>query len=288
MTERGISAARRLLREPLLHFAGLGLALAIAHAWLAPPPARQITLSDDVLQGLRRDHQRRAGALPSPEEEAGLVRRFVDDEVLYREALALGLDRGDVIVRRRLVQKMRFLLDRQLPAAEPDAAQLEAFRRRYRERYVRPAGVAIRHVFVSRERYGDGVARAAVELAVALRNGAAPAGLGDPFIRGAVLSLRPQAALAAIFGPGFAAAVMALPVGEWSPPLESRYGMHLVRVDERREAADPPLAEVRAALERDWRAERAAAEDAAALARLRAQYDVEVVPRSAAAAWAAE
>ena len=112
---------RRWLKEPLLHFAVLGAALVGLHRWVAPPSlGRQIVLSAPLIHGLRQDHLRRNGALPTASEEAALVQRYIDNEVLYREALALGLDRGDIIVRRRLVQKMEFLTEGLEPLPRAD------------------------------------------------------------------------------------------------------------------------------------------------------------------------
>src|SRR4051812_42950996 len=111
--------ARRLLAEPMLHFLAIGALLFMLHARLHPPGGERIVVSSAFLDALRQDHARRTGHPPTADEERGLVERHVDEEVLYREALALGLDRGDVIVRRRLIQKMEFVIRDAAPAAEP-------------------------------------------------------------------------------------------------------------------------------------------------------------------------
>src|SRR5262249_43151012 len=144
---------RRFLAEPMLHFLGLGVVLFALHARLQPRD--RIVISSAFVEALRQDHARRTGKPPTPEEERGLVERYVDEEVLDREALALGLDRGDVIVRRRLVQKMEFVTRDAAPAGEPTDADLQRLLDAHPERYGGPGVMSFRHVFLARDRRGD-------------------------------------------------------------------------------------------------------------------------------------
>jgi peptidyl-prolyl cis-trans isomerase C len=265
------------LREPLVHFVLLGVVVFAVHRWVAPPPrGNRIVVSEAILRGLRQEHLRQNGALPSPEEEAALIQRFVDNEILYREAIAQGLDRGDLIVRRRLVQKMEFVLDGEDPIAAPTDAELQAYLQAHAERYAVAARVALTQVFVSTDQHGADAERIAAELRAQLAGGADPSALGDPFLRGREFPQRTEREVAGIFGAPFAAQVMTLPIGEWSGPLRSSYGLHVVRVSERRTGRQPALREVRAAVLRDWEEERRAAVNAHALARLRQRYVVSV------------
>jgi len=266
----------RWMKEPLLHFIVLGAALVAMQRWLAPPLPRQIVLSEPVIRGLRQDYLRRNGALPTPEEEAALLQHFIDDEVQYREALALGLDRGDIIVRRRLVQKMEFLTEDVEPIPEPTDTQLRGYLDAHAERYAQRERVALTHVFISTDRHGNESPALARALRDALTNGADPSRLGDPFLRGRDIALSTEQELAAIFGPGFAARVIALPSGVWSEPLPSSYGLHLVRVSSRTAGRRPDLSEVRTAVRRDWREEQRSVANRAAIERLRRQYDIHI------------
>jgi peptidyl-prolyl cis-trans isomerase C len=250
----------RLRNEPLVHFTVLGLALFGLYRWVAPRPRERIVLSSAFVAGLREDARARNGRLPTPSEEKQLIDRFVEEEMLYREALSLGLDRGDVIVRRRLVQKME-LLSRRTPA-EPDEAELARYLQQHRDRYDLPARVTLHHVF-----YGD--AAATVDSAATLGNDWEKQ--GRAFLAGNRFSRRSQKELAGIFGESAAAQLMSLPVGRWSP-LRSRYGAHLVYVDERLPAE---AAAVDARVRNDWLEERRAHPDPEALASLRAHYTVE-------------
>jgi hypothetical protein len=265
-----------MLREPLVAVALLGAALFVLYQAVAPPEVSQeIVVTADVLAGLRQDFRRRTGREPSAADERGLVDRYVADEAMVREAIAMGLDRGDIVIRRRLLQKMEFVLENSDPVPDATRAELEAYFRAHVDRYTTPARVSFTHVFVS----GDTAAKApalAGELRTRLVAGADPATLGDPFLRGRDFRLHSEADLTNVFGPAFAKAVMALGSGEWSEPIRSTYGLHVVRIGERRTAGEPDLASVRARVEQDRREEIRAEKDTAARERLLAQYTVTV------------
>jgi parvulin-like peptidyl-prolyl cis-trans isomerase-like protein len=259
-----------------VHVLVLGVLVFTIHRAVAPPRASQeIVVSASALDGMREDFRRRTGHLPSPSEEQAMVDAYVGDEILVREGLSLGLDRGDIIVRRRLIQKMEFLLESSEPVPPPTDAELAAYLAAHADRYGSPARVSFTHVFVATSRGGDGAARSAV-LKAELDGGADPGTLGDPFLRGRDFRVQSQAELAGIFGAAFAAEVARLPEGAWSAPIRSSFGWHVIRVSEKRAATAPTLAAVRERVERDWRAERRATLDAEARARLRARYVVRV------------
>ncbi len=267
----------RCLREPLVHFAVLGLAVFGVQQWVAPPPpTKQIVVSAAMRRGLRHEYLRRHGRLPTPAEERTLVARYVDNEIMVREALVLGLDRGDVIVRRRLVQKMEFLNQGLEPPPEPTAGELQAYLDAHAVRYTPAARVSLEHVFVNAKGDATGAAAVAADLQRRLAAGEDPAHLGDPFLRGREFRAQTEEELGGIFGPEFARAVMALPAGAWAGPIASSFGQHVVRVTEHRGGHRPSLDEVRREVRRDWRDEQAKATAKDALARLRARYDVRI------------
>jgi len=231
------------LKEPLLHFVVLGAALFALHRWVAPPPlGRQVILSEPVIHGLRQDFLRRNGALPTADEATALIQRYIDNEVLYREALALGLDRGDIIVRRRLVQKMEFLTEGTDPLPPPTNAELQAYLDAHAEHYVVDDRVTLTHVFVRSDRHGAAAAQLADRWRDQLLAGADPSTLGDPFLRGRDFTAMTERDLAGICGAAFAAQAMRLPVGSWSAPIPSSYGLHLVRVSAHTAGHHPALA----------------------------------------------
>ena len=271
------SRVRSWLREPALHFVVIGLGLFGLHAAVARRAApTRIVVSASFIEGLGREQAARNGRPPTADEERGLIDRFIDDEVLYREAIALGLDRGDLIVRRRLVQKMEFVARGASPEREPATAELQAFLDAHAERYGAKAAASFRHVFLSRDRHGDAVHADAVRALAALRAGAEPGGVGDPFLQGASWKARTEPEVAVIFGDAFAKAVLGLAPGAWSEPIESSYGEHLVRVESRAPAGAPALSEVLARVREDWLSARREEDDLAAHRRLRARYVIDV------------
>jgi len=265
---------RRWLREPLLHFAILGVAVFALHRWVASPAPNRIVVSTSVINGLRQEHLRRNGVPPTAEEEEAAIQRFVDGEVLYREARAMGLDRDDLIVRRRLMQKMELLTEDTEASAEPTDAQLQAYLDAYGARYTVPDQVSFVQVFVAADRHPADLDAMAAHLREQVVAGGEPTQLGEPFLRGHEFTRQSEREIAGTFGSPFASQVMALPTGSWSEPIRSSFGLHLVRVDEHLAARAPSLTDVRGAVRRDWLEEQRVAANRTAIERLRKRYEV--------------
>ncbi len=270
---------RRWLREPLLHFVLLGVGLFALHRAVAPPtPTSRIVVTTAVQRGFQQEHLRRQGRLPTAEETQALVERYVDTEVMLREALTLGLDRGDIIVRRRLVQKMEFLNQGSEPLPPPGDDELQAFLTAHAGRYQLASRLSLEHVYVSNQAHPSDAAVVAAELLERIAAGEDPARLGEPFLRGRAFKAQSEGELAGIFGPELARRVFALRADEWSGPIASSFGQHLVRVSERTGGRAATVAEVRRELLRDWEEEQRVRAGRAALEQLRARYDVQIDP----------
>jgi hypothetical protein len=269
------------LGEPLLHFFVLGAVIFAVYAWLGGPDpgSRRIRVERGAQQSLAAAFERAWRRPPTPAELAGLVDDHVREEILVREARALGLEQGDAIVRRRLRQKVELLAAGFGAPGEASEADLADFLRRHPERYRIEPRVSFRHVFLSRERRGAAVEADAARLLAALAAGRAdPAASGDPLLLPSELRDAPLSDVARQLGDGFAARVAALAPGGWSGPIESAYGLHLVRLAARSEGREPALAEVRDAVLRDWQAAQAEAAREAYYQALRAGYEVVVEP----------
>lgn len=284
----GTTQRVRWWKDPLVHFLVLGLGVFAVHRWLAPPAAgTDIMLPAPVVRGLEQDYLRRTGTEPSPQDAAGIIDQYVRSEILYREALAQGLDRGDIIVRRRLIQKMQFLLENLDPVPEPTDPELQAYLDAHADRYTVPERVSLTHVFVSTERHPADGAAYARQVRDRLRDGEDPSTLGDPFLHGATFALRTADDLARLFGDELVTQLPTCALGEWSPPIRSGFGLHLVRVTERQAGGVPALPAVRTAVQRDWTEARRAEMSTEAFERLRRRYDVHVeappAPKMAAA-----
>ncbi len=267
---------RRRLRDPLVVFLLLGAGAFALDRWVdSGEGERRVTeVTGDRVERLRARWMAQWGRPPTAPELEGLVEGAIDEEILYREAQRLGLDREDAIVRRRLAQKLTFILEDAGGPAATSAAEVEEYFARHAERYRRPRRTTFDHVFLSADRRTD----PAGDAATLLRGMAADDGgwkrLGDPFMLARTFADRTDSDIAGLFGTGFASAVSALPTGGWSGPVESTYGMHLVRVRDRTPARAPRLGELRDRVAADLREERRRELGLAAYRALRDDYEV--------------
>jgi hypothetical protein len=216
---------------------------------------------------------------PTRAELEGLVDEWVREEVLYREAIARGLDRDDAVVRRRLRQKLEFLADDLADLVEPNEDQLADWLAEHADRYRQPPRLALRQVYLSPDRRGDRAEDDARELLESLRVEGAAADLtelGDPLMLPDELELQPLDQIERVFGPGFGEDLLELEPGTWEGPVASSYGLHLVLVVEREDGRLPALEEVRGDVERDWMTARREELAETFYQGLRSRYEVEV------------
>lgn len=241
-----------LFKEPLMHFLVLGAAIFGIFQLLgtspAPVAANQLVITDEDAARLSQQFQATWRRPPTEQELAALIDRQIEEEVLVREALALGLDRGDAIVRQRLAQKMTFLLEGAAEADVPSDEELTAHLAAYPERFERSPLVAFEQVLLAEGDVEQGLA--------ALRSGADPLSIGDRTLLPRQFAPSPPTAVNSTFGMRFFDELSALPIGEWAGPVSSGYGPHLVRVEFVQPARVPELSEIRESVEQDWRASR--------------------------------
>ena len=286
----GARRLRAVLREPLIHFAVGGALLFLAWHHFAPPPpaqaSKEIVITETTVSALRSELVQLYHRPPTDAEMDDLIRDYIDTEVLYREALALGLDAGDIVVRRRMEQKMRFLIEGTTRLPPATDAELGAWLESHRADFDEPARVRLSQVFVSRDLHGNASETLAAELRaglVARNDTPQEAGaIGDSFPGGFDFDLLTQRELVRYFGADFAAAVMSLPEAGWSQPIASTHGLHIVwireHVAERRVTLDEVRDRMRYAFDQDR--QRQASE--ARLAELRSRYTIEM-PRTSIA-----
>jgi len=270
---------KRILREPLLHFLVLGGALFAFQALReGPGPSEdRIVVSAGQIEHLATVFARTWMRPPTAPELEGLVREHILEEAATREALSMGLDRDDTILRRRLRQKLEFLAEDLVSQGEPNEEDLAAFLRDHPDAFRREARLSFQQVYLSRDRRGEAVERDARALLERLSEDPAdPADLGDPSLLPAEIEDASRGEVDRVFGEGFGAALETLALERWSGPIPSAYGLHLVRVRSREPARMPDLAEIRDAVKAEWIAERrrAALEDF--YARVLSRYEVVV------------
>jgi hypothetical protein len=269
------------VREPLVHFLVIGAALFVF--WYAvgdrvsPQPSR-IVISPAHVERLAEVFAKTRLRPPSAEELAGLVEQEIEEEVLYREALTMGLDRDDLIIRRRLCLKMDFLADDLSAAEGPTDEQLRAFLRQHAGKFGREPLTSFAQVFVNRAQRGTAAAAEAERLLMLLTGKAPPDWhkLGDPLPLPQEYEAASEAEVARTLGRTFAKGLSGLPAGRWAGPVESGYGLHLVLIRARTVGRPPALDEVRDAVVQEWRAARRQEMKEDLRRRLRAKYAVTV------------
>jgi peptidyl-prolyl cis-trans isomerase C len=271
----GVTAAfKRIAREPLTHFLVMGALLFAGLQAVRAMERPTVRIDSQELEQLVSYWEQQSQRPPTKAELHAIIQDRVDEELLASEARRLGLDRDDMIIRRRLAEKMAFASEDVGEIAEPDEAALRAFYDRTKSQYLQPGHTALRQLFFSGDR-GEGPARAAAMAALAKLNGGRAAS-GDPFLLPLTYADVSQDDLARDYGPAYAKAVQAAPLNSWVGPIASAYGLHLVRVTGRQGAEVAPFEAVRQDVRDAWLADRRAANNTAFLARLRQRYRVEV------------
>jgi hypothetical protein len=226
------------------------------------------------MQFLRAQYEKLWGRPPTDQELRPLVREFIREEVLYREGVAMGLDRDDVIVRRRIGQKMQFLIGDLAVPAEPGDATLAKYLEANRDKYLEPPRLTFTHVYFNTDHRGE-KARADADAALAeLGERKRAPEIGDRFALSVDYAGKTAREVDQVFGTGFGKQLLEAPVGQWSGPVASAYGLHLVRVLERTQPRLPDFDELRKRLRTDYSFETRQAANALALERLTERYRI--------------
>lgn len=277
----------RWLREPMLHFVLIGAVLFFVYGRMNPGTAsgERIVVTQAIADDLARQHQARWMRPATEQELANLVEAHVRDEILFREGLALGLDRDDPTIKRRVRQKFEILSEEQTAGAAPTDAELSAYMAQNPARFMRPATVSFEQVFFDGSASVPEVERAVATARAALARGSDPARLGQATMLPHSMDAVSVDLVARDFGAGFVERLAQVPQGEWVGPVASGLGAHLVRVTARTPAALPALADVRQQVAREWENERRERSRTQSYLQLRSRYDVviePVLPRAAA------
>ena len=277
------SLLRRWSREPLLHFLLIGAMLFACYAVLRPKSdatseSNRIVLTPDDLVQMSVAWLAQGRPPPTPEQVQNLIELKVREEVLFREAMALGLDKDDTIVKRRLAQKMEFLAEGAAVDNEPSAETLRAWFKDNQQRFALSPRVSFRHLYFSSDRHGERTREAA---ASALQQIAAQASdardvgaLGDPFMYQDHYGDRPFDDIAKLFGPNFARLLVNIKPGAWQGPVQSGYGWHLIFVDAVASSRVPAFEEIESDIKAAWIAEQRAQAKAKAYEAMRARYQI--------------
>jgi hypothetical protein len=266
---------RKFIREPLLHFLVLGVALFLLYGWLnngLPGSQNEIVVSRGQVRSLEAQFERVWQRSPTSVELKGLIDNWVREEILYREGLVMGLDRDDPVVRRRIAQKVEFILDGAIPA-KPTDAELQAWLDSHTEKYPIESRYSLRQVYFDPARHGDTIAKAISNGQAALKKGKAE--VGDPTALPAAMTAS-ASEVVRVFGSEFEVALRTLPLGAWQGPVSSGFGIHLVELQAREAGRTASLNEVRDAVTRDLQYSRSEEANAAFYERVKANYNVRI------------
>jgi len=249
---------KQILREPLLHFLLLGAAIFVAYSFVSKRGTLEpgkIVITRGQIEHLATGFVKTWQRLPTEQELAGLIRDQVREEVFCREAVALGLDQDDTVIRRRLRQKMEFVSDDIAAPTEPTDADLNSYLLAHADTFRVEQRFTFQQIYLNPQKHGDQLPQDAAQLVARLNQDgdkADVAALGDSFLLEHDFAATPAGEIAKQFGESFAAALSGLTPGQWQGPVESGYGVHLVKIGERTEGRLPALVEVRDAVRRDW------------------------------------
>ena len=275
---------RKIWREPLVHFLAIGALMFAVYALVADrnraPEA--IVVGRGQVDMMTAVFERTWQRAPTPDEVKSLIDGYVRDEIFYREGVAMRLDRDDQLIRRRVRQKVEFLAESTRGVPEPSDAALQAYLDVHRERFVGPARVTFRQVYLGTAADAD-TTRLLARLNQ-LGDSDAAADMGRATQLDERMNLAPSTVVERAFGRRFAQALVAIPLREWHGPVASEYGLHLVRVSERVAEKTPVLGEVREFVKRDWMKDELAAANEKYYEGLRTRYAVRIDPPRVAAA----
>jgi parvulin-like peptidyl-prolyl isomerase len=266
-----------ILKEPLLHFLLIGGVLFAFVAWSGARSGTDragIAVTSAQIELLAANYAKAWGRSPTEGELRGLIEDRVQEEIAVREAMVAGLDRDDTIIRRRLRQKFEVMAEEQDAHEVPTEADLSAYLATHADRFAQPATISFDQVALDVDGTAVDGERAAARAKIAIRDGADPAKLGRAsMLPGRVDNSRLDL-VAREFGTTFAESLSKLPTNEWSGPVRSAFGAHLVRVTAYVPGALPPLERVRVAVAREWENERRAAARTESYRKLREHYHV--------------
>ncbi|MEZ5821642.1 MAG: peptidylprolyl isomerase [Xanthobacteraceae bacterium] len=272
---------RKLTHEPLLHFLLIALAILAIYEVRDPSSSKdggEIAVSAAKIEQIAGMFARAWQRPPTAQEMKGLIDEHVREEVLNREALTRGLDKDDPTIRRRLRLKMEYLFDLEDSALQPSPSQLADYFKTHKGRYETESEFSFEQVYFNPKRRGDQIDADAAAAIIQLTAGTTsdPATLGDATLLPFSTPLSSRQATERTFGDGFAAALDDAPVGVWAGPYVSAFGLHVVRLTEKKPPRVPDLSEIRETVARDWIADEKKKLQDERLVKLLKQYKVRI------------
>jgi len=248
---------KKLFREPIVFFILVGGLFYILNIWLTKksiPEEKKIEISLSQVQQLSAQFSKTWMRQATDEELQALIQDHIRDEVYYREAIAMGLDNNDAVIRRRMRQKLEMLLNDMAAARVPSDQVLTNYMNENAEKFSKDPIITFQQIYLNPDKRPD-VSADAVAILNQLKSGENSDSLGDPTMLGYAFSEYTQSAIARQFGGEFAQQIIKLKPGDWQGPIYSGMGVHIVKIDVFTPGEMPKLSEIRDKVEREWMAE---------------------------------
>lgn len=272
---------KKLLQEPLLHFLVIGAALfflySIQNDTVVEDDDKSITITQAHIDRMSLIFEKQNQRRPTKKEIEGLIEHMVQEEVFYREALAMGLDKNDAGVRRRLAQKMKFIFSDITEQTKPTEEELSIYLKKHSEKFSIPGRITFEHIYFNSDKRGKQTENDANELLVELRKSDSNVDVqsaGDRFMYGYQFEQMSDTQIISMFGNPFYKTLSSQAIGSWKGPVSSAYGLHLVRVDNKTASIDPKLETVYDKVYTEWLFEKRTEMNKAFYEKLREQYNI--------------
>jgi len=276
---------KAILQEPLVHFFLIGGVFFLLYyavntgSRYSTADENTITVSKGQIDTLRQNFTRVWSRQPTEKELQGLIQDYIQEEILYREAVALGLNKDDTVIRRRLRQKMEFLAENILSQSKPTDEELQSYFQKHKDRYQKDPQFSFAHVYLNPEKHGEKLDKEVVRLLSILENNEESTDvseLGDNILIESQFHQSPYGVVSGLFGNTFAEELLMLPSGEWAGPLTSGYGVHLVYLREKVPGKMPEFEQIKDVLEAHWNMDRNKEIKNEAFTKMKNQYHIVV------------
>ncbi len=274
------SLFKKWLREPLVHFLLIGGVLFFLYGLENEgfdDQSKRIVFTKDDISRLTLRWEKTRQRPPTQIELKDLIKQQIREQVMYREALAMGLDKNDSIVRRRLAQKVEFITADLAAQVEPSEAELTNYLATHSELFEIPVRISFVHVYFNTDRRGEQTEKDIQNLLSTLTQTGSKIDIsqsGDPFMLGLEHTQLTEYNVTQLFGKNFASKLFALEAGHWQGPIQSGFGLHLVRTDNKTASSRPELKAVRVKVRNEWMNQQRRVVDDAFYQSLRQGYEI--------------
>ena len=261
------------MKQKLLIFFSIGLFIFVIDIVFNEDSPNKITIYESELDSLINTWITQVGREPTNEEIDGIIKQLIDEEILYREALKLGLDKNDIIIKRRLAQKISFLKQESI-SSNPSEEEIKEYYSNHTDDYFVESTYTFSHIYFSEDNQAQSRSIKALQ---SIQQGEEPSLFGDPFLLGKNFSIKTSKELKRSFGDQFSDSIKDLDIKKWDGPISSEYGEHLIFLNSYTDSFLPELSQVRSIVVSDILAREQSQSTAKYLEELRKEYEIEIL-----------